>query len=487
MKAQRMAGTNPVLKAAIRLLLVENDPADADFFEKSLQDNDHQTFTVSRASTLDAAQQAVAVEPFDIVVLDLELPDSQGLDILSQFQVDVTDNVPIFVLTGLNDDTDVNEVVFRSGNEYLIKGRLDHSLLPRFLRHAVERQRSQISMRRLITTNPDGIVVVDFDGMVLFANTMAAELFNRSPGDLVGHSFGFPVIAGSSTDINTLTNRSAEMRSVEIDWNGLTAFLVSLRDVTERLNLMRALRLAKEQAELANRVRDEILTNMNHEVRTPLNAIIGFSDLLLSGAQENALSPTVSSYLGYIHQSGWQLLELLNDVLDMANIKTNNFELSETVFDVGRTVQAVAQLVRSQLVRAKLTLEIIAPPELPHLCADQRRLKQMLGHLLSNAIKFNRPGGLVRLAVAENDHGELLFIVTDTGIGMDATCIAVAESAFGRLGSCLTNSTGGAGLGLSLTKGMIERHGGRLVIESEPVVGTTVTLCLPASRVRWGG
>ncbi|CAK0746139.1 putative histidine kinase [Azospirillaceae bacterium] len=473
-------------RTAIRLLLVESDLADADFFEKNLQDSDHQTFTVSRATTLDAAQQAVALESFDIVVLDLELPDSQGLDTLTQFRVDATDNVPIFVLTGLSDDTDVNEIVSRSGNEYLIKGRLDHTLLPRLLRHAVERQRSQISMRRLITTNPDGIVVVDFDGIVLFANAMAAELFNRSPSDLVGHSFGFPVIAGSSTDINTLTNRAAEMRSVEIDWNGLTAFLVSLRDVTERLNLMRALHLAKEQAEMANRVRDEILSNMNHEVRTPLNAIIGFSDLLLSDLQESALSPTANSYLGYIHQSGWQLLELLNDVLDMANIKTNNFELAETVFDIGKTVQAVSQLVRSQVVRANLTLETLMPPELPRLYADQRRLKQMLGYLLSNAIKFNRPDGLVRLTVAENDQGELLFIVSDTGIGMDTTHVAVAESAFGRLAPCLTNSTGGAGLGLSLTKGMIERHGGSLVIESEPEVGTSVTLCFPASRVMWG-
>ena len=486
MRAQRKTGAAPPAKAAIRLLLVENDPVDADFFEKSLQDSGHQAFSVSRATTLDAAQQAVAEVPFDVVVLDLDLPDSQGLDTLAQFRVDVTDTVPIFVLTGINDEIDVNEIVFRSGNEYLIKGRLDHSLLPRLLRHAVERQRSQISMRRLITTNPDGIVVVDFDGVVLFANAMAAELFNRTPGDLVGESFGFPVVVGGSADINTLTNRAAEMRSVEIDWNGLSAFLVSLRDVTERLSLMRALHLAKEQAELANRVRDEILANMNHEVRTPLNAIIGFSDILLADAQEYVDSPTARSYLGHINQSGWQLLELLNDVLDMANIKTNNFELAESALDVGKAVQAVGNLVRSQAVRAELQLEITLQPLLPHLHADPLRLKQMLGHLLSNAIKFNRPGGEVRLSVSTSDRGEMMFIVSDTGIGMDPARIKNAESTFGRLGPSLTRNVGGAGLGLSLTKGMIERHGGRLVIESELDVGTTVTLCFPASRVMWG-
>ncbi len=483
MRAQRKTSAAPRAKAAIRLLLVENDPADAAFFERSLQDDEHHVFSVSRATTLDAAQQAVASAPFDVVVLDLDLPDSQGLDTLAQFRVDVTDSVPIFVLTGINDDTDVGEIVFRSGNEYLIKGRLDHSLLPRLLRHAVERQRSQISMRRLITTNPDGIVVVDFDGVVLFANAMAAEMFNRTPGDLVGHSFGFPVVAGGSTDIDTLTNRAAEMRSVEIDWNGLSAFLVSLRDVTERLNMMRALHLAKEQAELANRVRDEILANMNHEVRTPLNAIIGFSDLLLADQQGHVGSPTARSYIDHIHQSGWQLLELLNDVLDMANIRTNALELAETTLDVAKVVQAVSQLVRSQAVRAGLRLEIVLPPSPPRLNADPRRLKQMLGHLLSNAIKFNRPGGEVRLIVTLSSQGEMLFAVSDTGIGMDPARIATAESTFGRLRPSLTCNIGGAGLGLSLTKGMIERHGGRLVIESEPDVGTTVTLCFPSSRV----
>jgi signal transduction histidine kinase len=110
----------------------------------------------------------------------------------------------------------------------------------------------------------------------------------------------------------------------------------------------------------------------------------------------------------------------------------------------------------------------------------------MLGHLLSNAIKYNRPGGLVRLTVTKNERSDLLFIVSDTGVGMDMASITVAEAAFGRLGSCLTSTTGGAGLGLSLTKGMIERHGGHLVIESEPGVGTTVTLCFPASRVMSG-
>ena len=483
MTAAPDSGGAGTAQKAIRLLLVESDPADAATFERALQAGGRHAFAVSRAASLDAAQRAVAASPFDVVVLDLDLPDSHGLDTLAQFRVDVTDTVPIFVLVGLDDDTDVDEIVFRSGNEYLIKGRLDHSLLPRLLNHAIERQRTQISMRRLITTNPDGIIVVDFDGVVLFANAMAAEMFDRSPRELVGHSFGFPVVAGEAADINTLTNRFAEMRSVEIDWNGLAAFLVSLRDVTERLSMMQALQIAKDQAELANRVRDEILANMNHEVRTPLNAIIGFSDLLLADGKEDGGSPTAQSYLSCINQSGWQLLELLNDVLDMANIRTNNFELEEATFDVVKAVEAVATLARSQVVRAGLVLKCTLPSPGLRLYADQRRVKQMVGHLISNAIKFNRSAGKVQLSLATTDQGDLLLVVSDTGVGMDPARITVAESVFGRLGPAYSNAVGGAGLGLSLTKGLVERHGGRLIIESELGVGTTVSLRFPASRV----
>jgi hemerythrin-like metal-binding protein len=242
------------------------------------------------------------------------------------------------------------------------------------------------------------------------------------------------------------------------------------------------LKVAKDTAETASRVRDEILANMNHEVRTPLNSIIGFSDLLLADDQGYADHPSVRSYLEYIHQSGHHLLELLTDVLEMANIATNHLDLAEQSFDVAGTIRAVANLVRSQVVRAELRMETEIPSLPLILYADQRRVKQMLNHLLSNAVKFNRPGGMIRLSVSENDQGEIIFSVTDNGIGMDMLRISHAQSPFGKLGAALNNNVGGAGLGLSLTKGTIERHGGALSIVSKPGVGTTVTLRFPSTR-----
>jgi len=372
--------------------------------------------------------------------------------------------------------------VLRSGNEYLSKSRIDHTLLPRLLLQAVDRQRLQASMLRLIDTNPDGIVVVDRDGVVMFANANAGKLLGLGPNDLVGESFGFPVIAQTAADIMTLTNRFAEMRSVDIDWNGCPALMITLRDVTERVALTRDLQAAKDAAETANRVRDEILANMNHEVRTPLNSIIGFSDILITDEPSYSGKPAVRAYLDHIHQSGYHLLELLTDVLDMANIVTNHFDIAEEPFDMAGVIRSMAQLVRSQVVRAGLKLETDISTPAPVLYADQRRVKQMMSHLLSNAIKFSHPGGMIRLSVDRSSRGNILVTVSDTGAGMDPARISLAESPFGKLGSSLTSATGGAGLGLSLTKGMIERHGGSLLIKSEAGVGTSATLSFPASR-----
>ncbi|CAK0767652.1 hypothetical protein WCLP8_4130001 [uncultured Gammaproteobacteria bacterium] len=250
---------------------------------------------------------------------------------------------------------------------------------------------------------------------------------------------------------------------------------------------MRSLQAARERAEAADRVRSEILSSMSHELRTPLNAIIGFSGLLLSDQPGYSHPPAIETHIKAINQAGWHLLGLLNDVLEVSNIEAGTVDLNETVFDVGTAVEAALKLVQSRIERGRQRLEVTVPPDLAPLHADECRLKQMLVHLLSNAIKFTPPEGVVRLEVKRGDQGQLAFIVTDTGIGMDSAQISIALEPFGKLGDIMTSSgDGGAGLGLSLTVGMIERHDGTLTLESAPGMGTTATLSFPAVRVITG-
>ena len=338
-------------------------------------------------------------------------------------------------------------------------------------------------MQRLVCANPDGILVVNLDGVVIFNNSKSCALFNKRADELKGHLFGFPVVAESASDIMTITGRTIEMRSTDIEWNGQPAIIITLRDVTDRVAIVKELEKAKAELEMATRVRDEILMNMNHEVRTPLNSIIGFSDILLTSKGSLSDEDMVRTYLESIRESGWTLLDMLTDIMDMANVKTNNYDLTESIFDLEAAIHTVTRIVHSQLTRSQLSLEVVVPETPIQIQADFKRFKQMLAHLLSNAIKFNVPGGSVQVCARYGPRGELLVSVIDTGIGIDIEDTQRIGVPFNRVEAALTAKTNGPGLGLSLTKGLIERHGGYMSIESAVGKGTAVTLTFPPSRM----
>jgi signal transduction histidine kinase len=257
--------------------------------------------------------------------------------------------------------------------------------------------------------------------------------------------------------------------------------VITYGDVTARKRGEAALQRAKEAAEIASRSKTEFLANMSHELRTPLNAIIGFSDILLRQLFGPIGQERYAEYARDIHDSGQHLLNLINDVLDIAKIEVNKVELAEAPVDVPDVVDACLRLMRDRAIAAGVTIEVAMPETLPDLNGDDRRLKQILLNLVSNAVKFTPPGGKVELRV-EADASGFRFIVADTGIGIAKADIATALTPFGQIDSSLARRYEGTGLGLPLARSMAELHGGRLDIESEPGTGTTVTVSLPASR-----
>ena len=256
----------------------------------------------------------------------------------------------------------------------------------------------------------------------------------------------------------------------------------SARDMTEKILAERSLREAKIAAEAANIAKSQFLANMSHELRTPLNAIIGFSEMLALGVT-GPLPPQQQEYAQLITNSGKHLLQIVNDLLDLAKIDAGRAGLEEQRIDVSRFVNACAEMVRNQAHAAGLGLSLECEPELPMLCADPRRLKQVLLNLLSNAIKFTEPGGCVALGVRRTDDGGVALYVRDTGVGMTADEIAIALEPFGQADAGLARRHDGTGLGLPLAQSLMEMHDGSLRIDSRKGGGTTVTALLPASRV----
>ena len=267
------------------------------------------------------------------------------------------------------------------------------------------------------------------------------------------------------------------------DWSGaLLCYEGTVEDVTEKFEQERALRVALRQAEIANKMKAAFLAAMSHELKTPLNAVLGFSEII----RDEVLGPVghegYREYAGDIHKSGARLLAVINDVLDVSRLEGGLLTIDARRENVQDVAEGAIKLARG-LTQDKRGIEIDVPADMPSLYVDPRRLAQALGNLLANALKFTPEGGTVRFAARLQHDGSIHLLVEDTGIGMAEETIAAALEPFRQLDGSLARRFEGAGLGLSISKSLAELHGGRLSVRSAVGEGTTVTIALPAARV----
>jgi two-component system cell cycle sensor histidine kinase PleC len=257
--------------------------------------------------------------------------------------------------------------------------------------------------------------------------------------------------------------------------------------------LVESLAEARDKAEAASTAKSRFLANVSHELRTPLNAIIGFSEMMTG----NVLGPVGNRrYLDYardIHASGTHLLRLVNEILDVTRLEAGTFELSEEPVDLSALSAEAVSLVRPSAERDRISIERAFLPDLPAISADPLRIKQVLINLLSNAVKFTPEGGRIEISARRVDDGGLAVEISDTGIGIRAENIELVLKPFSRLearehtrrprGLKQDQGLTSAGLGLPLSRMIMEKHGGALVIESRIGKGTKVTLRFPPNRV----
>ena len=240
---------------------------------------------------------------------------------------------------------------------------------------------------------------------------------------------------------------------------------------------------AREQAETASLAKSRFLSNMSHELRTPLNAILGFSGTI----KEKIFGPIdnlrYEEYISNIIESGHHLLELIDDILDLSKIEADALELFDEKMDVSPPIESSIRFVRPRAEQKRLRIIEKIDSRLPKIVADERRFKQILINLLSNAVKFTPRGGAITVSARVDKSGSMHIKIADTGIGMKKTDIPTAFAEFGQVESAVARRTKGTGLGLPLTKGLVEMHEGTLGITSREGKGTSVTIRLPAHRV----
>jgi signal transduction histidine kinase len=286
---------------------------------------------------------------------------------------------------------------------------------------------------------------------------------------------------GSWTHLNVHYRAGRKLPSGRYEMFGVSQNITAValaRD--EARQLSGRLTTALSEADYANRTKTEFLANMSHELRTPLNAILGFSEMIESGIF-GPVNAKYKDYAGDIHRSGLHLLELVNDVLDLAKLEAGKLQLRESDLYLPDLVDECLVLVRgkAEAGRVSLSRELAAL----YLRADARATKQVLLNFLSNAVKFTPEDGRVVVRSAITEDGALSLSVSDSGIGMTAAEIEVALSPFGQIDSRLARKHEGTGLGLPICKSLMELHGGTLSVTSKPNAGTTMHALFPAARV----
>jgi two-component system cell cycle sensor histidine kinase PleC len=267
----------------------------------------------------------------------------------------------------------------------------------------------------------------------------------------------------------------------------MVKFKAQKDDLIEELKLERDKAEAEKiKAEQANKAKSVFLATMSHELRTPLNAIMGFSEILKRELFGPLNVPAYKDYAGDIHHSGGHLLELINDILDLSRIEAGRRDILEEPFHILSCVEAAQSLLKGKAQEKSISVSVAIDQSLPKLMGDLRAVNQVLINLLTNAIKFTPVGGEVVVSAARNAAGAMIVSVKDNGPGIPAHELRTAMDSFARGATATKQAIEGAGLGLSIVKGLMDLHGGNVSIVSAEGEGTEVLIIFPAYRVLTG-
>ncbi|MEO1066933.1 MAG: ATP-binding protein, partial [Pseudomonadota bacterium] len=363
----------------------------------------------------------------------------------------------------------------------------------------------------------DGILILDEDGQILHANASAEALFGRDRRDMrtmaVTHLFAeesqksvFDYLDGlTSNGVASVLNDGREVIGQEMG-GGLIPLFVTIgrvndsrygdnrhqnaplfcavvRDITQWKRAEEELIEARKIAEDANAQKSEFLAKVSHEIRTPLNAIIGFSEVM----KEEHFGPMHNErYLEYardIHLSGKHLVSLVNDLLDLSKIEAGKLEMEFSAVSLNPIIRECVALMQPEANRERIIIRTSLLDYLPPVVADARSIRQIALNLLSNAVKFTEAGGQVIVSTTVEDSGEVAIRVRDTGIGMTEQDLEQAMQPFRQVGAEQSNRAGGTGLGLPLTKALVEANRAQFTIDSRVDYGTLIQILFPNARV----
>jgi len=475
---------------AVKILLVEDSPTDADLLRESLRQIDAAHFAITWAERLEDALQLLGRESFDALLLDLSLPDSTGADTFRQARR-AAPHLPIVLLTGEDDERIGLEAIRHGIQDYLVKGHADGQQIARAIRYAIERKQMELELARerafletAIEVLPLPLAFFDQRGKIIRENH-ASQVLRRQLGvteqakaDFLDPQTKTPIPEDRQPALRSLQGEivTAEeyLLQAPADDYQMPA-LVSAAPICLDGETLAAVSLIEDITALkeADRAKDEFLAVLSHEMQSPLVSILGWS----REALDDGSAEFMAQAMAVVQRNAVRQKRLIDDILDMSRLIHRKIQLKTMPADLWEQACQAVENIRYEAENRNITLVQTPPDTALPIDADPERLQQCIGNLLHNSLKFTPAGGTITVSCRGGEEQGILS-VRDTGRGIDPAALPGLFVVFRQVDR--DERAGGLGLGLAVSRGIIELHGGRISADSPGLgMGSTFTIALP--------
>lgn len=465
----------------ISVLLIEDDPDYTLLMNLYINEacGESLKYDMKCAVSLAEGLDLLARGEFDIILLDLMLPDSQGLDTLSALRRRAP-GAPVVVLTNLALENAGLSAIGAGAQDFLIKSKVNQEQLRRAIGYALERSRLYGQMENLVSASPDGVVIVDADVMVRYANPAALAVLGRPAEEVQGRRFEYPLPNGEPTELKLPGPNGesvVEVRQAPVQWRGAQARLITLRDITQ-LRKFEQIKAEIAERRRLDKLKDNLLSTVSHELRTPLSII----KMAVGSIRDRLVGPLTADQEKMIQTADRnisRLTRILGNFLDLSRLESGNAAVDLQPLDPGELIREITDDLRMTYKTKHILLLVDAAKDLPQVRADRDMITQVMGNLLDNALRYARER--VQVRAKPGDAGVVISVIDD-GRGIPE---GAGTDLFDKFIQLDRPKGGegykGTGLGLAICREIMSLNGGRIWAENVKGWGAGFHISLPAA------
>ncbi|MFY9153277.1 MAG: ATP-binding protein [Prolixibacteraceae bacterium] len=481
-------------KNEIKLLIIEDDPDDLLLLKDKLEGSASIKFILHTAKNLSEGIELSSVEKPDLILLDLGLVGSRGLETFSQF-LNFGLNIPVVVLTGLTDEESALSAIQMGAEDYLVKSDLNGNLLQKTILYSIERfslrqdlveQHQELvkieqQTENIINNTISGLTIINPEGRIVFVNPAAEKIFEKTKEELINFEIGYPVDTERTVTIQVLSKnrqvKTVELKTSSTQWYGEECKLISMNDISERQKYQEEVEKINAKLVEANQSKDRFLSIIGHDLKSPFSALLGYFAIFIDDSDSFSKAELKEIYIE-LHDSLNNLYKLITNLLDWSMVQSGKMKFDTQELWVSDLIAKTVHSFKLAAANKKITIKTELDHDNDTVYADPHASSTVIRNLISNALKFtNENGEIVVSTIAEKDF--LRILIRDNGIGMAKSNLDNLFKIDIKISTTGTSGEKGTGLGLVLCKELVEKSGGSLQVKSVVNEGTEISFTLP--------